>query len=209
MRDAEVTAIARARQRLPPDRRNAGETLTLETPLLVNSAGLWAPRIAGLIEGLDRRFVPPTFLAKGNYATLMVKSPFRHLVYPVPEPGGLGVHLTLDMGGAARFGPNVEWLASMIPPRSTMPCRPPCRPNSRPRIAAYWPEVTRSRCWRPAIPACVRKPAARKIPTPISASRDPKRMALPAWSICSGSKAPASPLRWRSPNEVKGMLRDA
>ena len=85
-----------------------GEMLTLEARILVNSAGLWAQKVAGLIEALEPRFVPPLFLAKGNYATLSVQSPFRHLVYPVPEPGGLGVHLTLDMGGAARFGPDVR-----------------------------------------------------------------------------------------------------
>ena len=53
---------------------------------------------------------PPTLLAKGNYYKLMGKAPFSHLIYPVPEPSGLGVHLTLDMDGQARFGPDVEWI---------------------------------------------------------------------------------------------------
>ncbi len=94
-----------------------------------------------MIEGLDKRFVPPLFLAKGNYATLSGKSPFRHLVYPVPEPGGLGVHLTLDMGGAARFGPNVQWLENNDPAAIdyTVPATLPR--EFVPRIAAYWPAI--------------------------------------------------------------------
>ncbi|HYJ36883.1 MAG TPA: FAD-dependent oxidoreductase, partial [Rhizomicrobium sp.] len=90
--------------------QSGGEELALKTRLLVNAAGLWAQSLAAHIEGLGE--LPPLFLAKGNYAGLSRKSPFRHLVYPIPEPGGLGIHVTLDMAGRARFGPNVEWLAS-------------------------------------------------------------------------------------------------
>jgi L-2-hydroxyglutarate oxidase LhgO len=54
--------------------------------------------------------IPKAYFAKGNYFSLVGKSPFKHLIYPVPEPGGLGVHLTLDMAGQAKFGPDVEWL---------------------------------------------------------------------------------------------------
>jgi L-2-hydroxyglutarate oxidase LhgO len=142
VRAATVTAIARAKDgyRLTVD--NAGEALSLECRILVNSAGLWAQHIAGLIEGLDRRFVPPLFLAKGNYATLTIKSPFHHLVYPVPEPGGLGVHLTLDMAGAARFGPNVEWLENSDPAAIDYTVPPGLPELFAPRIAQYWPAVT-------------------------------------------------------------------
>jgi L-2-hydroxyglutarate oxidase LhgO len=141
VRDSEVTAIARDGDAYVLTVNNAGETLTLKTHILVNSAGLWAQKIAGLIEGLDRRFVPPLFLAKGNYATLSVKSPFRHLVYPVPEPGGLGVHLTLDMGGGARFGPNVQWLANNDPAAIDYTVPPTLPREFAPRIAAYWPAI--------------------------------------------------------------------
>ena len=54
--------------------------------------------------------IPPAYLAKGNYFSCSARAPFSHLIYPVPEPGGLGVHLTLDMAGQARFGPDVEWV---------------------------------------------------------------------------------------------------
>ena len=84
--------------------------MTLRTQLLVNSAGLRAPSVARTIEGFDRRFVPGEFYAKGNYYSLNRKPPFSRLIYPVPEPGGLGVHVTLDLAGQARFGPDVEWV---------------------------------------------------------------------------------------------------
>jgi len=142
VRDAEVTAIARDGDAYVLTVNNAGETLTLKTRILVNSAGLWAQQIAGLIEGLNPRFVPPLFLAKGNYATLTVKNPLRHLVYPVPEPGGLGVHLTLDMGGAARFGPNVQWLDNNDPAAIDYTVSPTVAREFVPRIAAYWPAIT-------------------------------------------------------------------
>ncbi len=88
-----------------------GDTpMTLECNLLVNSAGLSAPDVARKIDGLPQELVPTPYLAKGNYFSCSAKAPFSRLIYPVPEPGGLGVHLTLDMSGQARFGPDVEWV---------------------------------------------------------------------------------------------------
>lgn len=86
------------------------EPSTIRVKRLVNSAGLFAPRLANRIEGLDRRFIPQQRLAKGSYFGLVGKSPFKHLVYPAPVDGGLGVHATIDLGGRVRFGPDVEWL---------------------------------------------------------------------------------------------------
>lgn len=73
-----------------------------------NAAGLHAPSLARKIEGLPAAHVPPTFFSKGNYFSLGGRAPFRRLIYPVPVPGGLGVHLTLDLNHQARFGPDVE-----------------------------------------------------------------------------------------------------
>ena len=84
--------------------------MTLQCALLVNSAGLSAPDVARSIEGMPPEVIPKPFLAKGNYFSCSAPSPFSRLIYPVPEPGGLGVHLTLDMAGQARFGPDVEWV---------------------------------------------------------------------------------------------------
>ena len=79
---------------------------------VVNAAGLHAPALAARTQGLDARHVPSAYYAKGNYFTLAGRAPFSHLIYPVPEPGGLGVHLTLDLGGQAKFGPDVQWVDS-------------------------------------------------------------------------------------------------
>jgi L-2-hydroxyglutarate oxidase LhgO len=84
--------------------------MRLKAGLLVNAAGLHAPGLAAAMEGFPAGKRPGSWLAKGNYYALSVKSPFSRLIYPMPEPGGLGVHITLDLAGQARFGPDVEWV---------------------------------------------------------------------------------------------------
>lgn len=84
----------------------------IHTKTLINAAGLSAPWIASCMQGLDAKFVPKAYYAKGSYFTLSGKSPFKRLIYPVPEAAGLGVHLTLDLGGQAKFGPDVQWVES-------------------------------------------------------------------------------------------------
>ena len=86
------------------------EPMTLKCGMLINAAGLFAPEITSKMDGLDRAFVPKAHFAKGNYYTMMGARPFKHLVYPVPEEGGLGVHVTIDLGGQVKFGPDVEWI---------------------------------------------------------------------------------------------------
>jgi L-2-hydroxyglutarate oxidase LhgO len=86
------------------------DPITLRCRLLVNAGGLHAPALASRIEGMPASRVPTAYYAKGNYFTLSGRSPFSRLIYPVPVPGGLGVHLTIDLGGQARFGPDVEWI---------------------------------------------------------------------------------------------------
>ena len=86
------------------------EPMHLSARSVVNAAGLTAPSLARRIEGFPQALAPPEFYAKGNYYSLIGRSPFSRLVYPVPEPGGLGVHVTIDLGGQARFGPDVEWI---------------------------------------------------------------------------------------------------
>ena len=82
----------------------------IQSSILVNSAGLRAPTVARKMEGYRAELAPAEYYAKGNYYSLARRSPFSRLVYPVPEPGGLGVHVTLDLAGQARFGPDVEWV---------------------------------------------------------------------------------------------------
>jgi L-2-hydroxyglutarate oxidase LhgO len=82
----------------------------IASAILVNSAGLRAPTVARSMEGYRAELAPRELYAKGNYYSLARRPPFSCLVYPVPEPGGLGVHVTLDLAGQARFGPDVEWV---------------------------------------------------------------------------------------------------
>ncbi len=101
---------------------------------VINSAGLHAPRLAAAIAGMPAAGIPPGYFAKGNYFALRGRSPFRHLIYPVPEAAGLGVHLTLDLGGQARFGPDVEWVDALdydVDPRRA--------DGFYAAIRAYWP----------------------------------------------------------------------
>jgi L-2-hydroxyglutarate oxidase LhgO len=86
----------------------SGDTVTSST--LVNSAGLWASDVATRIRGLPAASIPATRFAKGHYYSYSGKSPFSKLVYPLPGDGGLGIHVTLDSAGLARFGPDVEWV---------------------------------------------------------------------------------------------------
>ena len=87
------------------------EPMRLKARYVVNAAGLSAQDIAGRIEGVRPESLPGCYYAKGNYFVLSgMKPPFSRLIYPAPEPGGLGTHVTLDMGGQMRFGPDVEWI---------------------------------------------------------------------------------------------------
>jgi L-2-hydroxyglutarate oxidase LhgO len=84
--------------------------MTLRCRLVVNSAGLNAPLLASRIAGMPADRIPAAYYAKGSYFTLSARSPFSRLIYPLPVPGGLGVHLTIDLAGQARFGPDVQWI---------------------------------------------------------------------------------------------------
>ena len=113
--------------------RDAG-TMTFDA--VVNSAGLGAQGLARRIEGYPVAKVPPLVLAKGNYFGFAGKPAFSRLIYPTPVDGGLGVHVTLDLSGRMRFGPDVEWVdheSYTVDPH---------RANSfYDRIRAYWPGV--------------------------------------------------------------------
>ena len=92
--------------------------------------------MAASIEGFPAAQVPPCFYAKGNYYSLAGRSPFSRLVYPVPEPGGLGVHVTLDLAGQARFGPDVEWVNEI-----DYRVDPARAQRFYAAVRAYWPEL--------------------------------------------------------------------
>ncbi len=110
--------------------------MTLECSLLVNAAGLSAPAVARSIDGMPIDLIPRAYLAKGNYFSCSARAPFSRLIYPVPEPGGLGVHLTLDLTGQARFGPDVEWVDAID--YAVDPAR---AERFYPAIRRYWPTL--------------------------------------------------------------------
>jgi L-2-hydroxyglutarate oxidase LhgO len=87
-----------------------GEQFELSTRSFINAAGLHAHDIANAIATWPANSIPPLRLAKGSYFSLVGRSPFSHLIYPLPSEAGLGIHLTIDLAGQARFGPDVEWV---------------------------------------------------------------------------------------------------
>ncbi|HEV7606490.1 MAG TPA: NAD(P)/FAD-dependent oxidoreductase [Steroidobacteraceae bacterium] len=82
----------------------------VQARFVVNSAGLGAVDLLNRIDGYPKERIPVLHLARGNYFTVAARSPFKHLIYPVPQTAGLGIHATLDLGKRVRFGPDVEWI---------------------------------------------------------------------------------------------------
>jgi L-2-hydroxyglutarate oxidase LhgO len=109
---------------------------SLHASLVVNSAGLDAPALARATEGLDPTLIPPSRLAKGSYFALAGRAPFTRLIYPAPPADGLGIHLTLDLAGRARFGPDVEWIEA---PDYEVDARR--APSFYAAIRRYWPAL--------------------------------------------------------------------
>ena len=110
--------------------------MRIAADVVVNAAGLGAQALARSIAGMPAAKIPPLHLAKGNYFSLATRSPFSRLIYPVPTPGGLGVHLTIDLAGQARFGPDVEWLDAIdysVDPRRA--------DSFYAAIRTYWPDL--------------------------------------------------------------------
>jgi L-2-hydroxyglutarate oxidase LhgO len=111
------------------------ESIEFMARTVVNAAGLWGPALAERLEGFPKKHIPPTFFARGVYFGLTgVRPPFRRLIYPVPEPGGLGIHATIDLGGQVRFGPDVEWIA-----RPSYEVDPARAARFYAAIRTYWP----------------------------------------------------------------------
>jgi L-2-hydroxyglutarate oxidase LhgO len=111
----------------------------LEAGIVVNSASLHACALARRFEGLEARFVPREFFAKGNYYSLAGRAPFTRLIYPAPADAWLGVHLTLDLGGQAKFGPDIEWLAVETPEQIDYAVDPARADAFYAEVRRYWP----------------------------------------------------------------------
>ncbi|HSH88587.1 MAG TPA: NAD(P)/FAD-dependent oxidoreductase [Ramlibacter sp.] len=106
---------------------------------IVNSASLHAPALARRFEGLEPRHVPQDYYCKGNYYSLAAKAPFSRLIYPAPADAWLGVHLTLDLGGQAKFGPDLEWLDVSRPEDIDYTVDPRRSDSFYAEVRRYWP----------------------------------------------------------------------
>ena len=110
-------------------------------PVVVNAASLHACALARRFEGLDARLIPRESFAKGSYYALSGKAPFTHLVYPAPADAWLGVHLTLDLGGQAKFGPDLEWLEAERPEDIDYTVDPRRAEGFYAEVRRYWPAL--------------------------------------------------------------------
>jgi L-2-hydroxyglutarate oxidase LhgO len=113
----------------------------LAAGVLVNAAGLGAVALARRFDGLEAAHVPALHLAKGSYFTLGGRAPFRRLIYPAPVDAWLGVHLTLDLAGQARFGPDLEWLGHDDPARIDYRVDPARGDAFYAAVRRYWPAL--------------------------------------------------------------------
>ena len=152
--------------------------------LLVNCAGLDAPAVSRRIAGADTARIPAPYLAKGSYFTLAGRAPFRHLIYPMPEPGGLGVHVTIDMGGQARFGPDVEWVQErryeVDPARAA---------KFYAAIRSYWPALPDG-ALQPGYSGIRPKISAPGAPAADFAIQGPAETGLPGYAALYGIESP-------------------
>lgn len=169
---------------------------------VVNSAGLRAPSLARRIEGYPAELAPPELYAKGNYYTLARRSPFSRLVYPVPEPGGLGVHVTLDLGGRARFGPDVEWVEKIdytVDPRRAE--------RFYAAIRRYWPGLADG-ALEPGYAGIRPKIAGKGAPAPDFVVQGPRAHGVPGLVQLYGIESPGLTASLALADHVAASLND-
>jgi L-2-hydroxyglutarate oxidase LhgO len=157
---------------------------SIHARVLVNSAGLRAPTVAKTIDGYPAEKAPGEFYAKGNYYSLNRRNPFSRLVYPVPEPGGLGVHVTLDLAGRARFGPDVEWID-----RIAYDVDPKRAERFYAAIRRYWPGLPDASL-SPGYAGIRPKTAGPKEPAPDFQIQGPRQHGVPGLVHLFGIESP-------------------
>jgi L-2-hydroxyglutarate oxidase LhgO len=140
-------------------RVGGAEPTAVTARCVINAAGLHAQTLARHTEGLDPHHVPPSHWARGHYFALPGRPAFRHLVYPLPVAGGLGVHLTLDLAGQMRFGPDVQWVPTTPLGAEDYAVDPGLAPAFEAAIRPYWPGLPAGRL-QPAYAGLRPKPHA-------------------------------------------------
>ena len=178
------------------------EPMRLSARTVVNSAGLYAQGVARSIRGFPADRIPPSYYCKGNYFSLSGRSPFARLVYPAPESAGLGVHLTLDLAGQARFGPDVEWVEridyDVDPQRSRV---------FYDAIRRYWPEL-RDGSLQPAYCGIRPKIQARGEPPRDFLIQGPRDHGVAGLVNLFGIESPGLTASLAIADHVLGLLRD-
>jgi L-2-hydroxyglutarate oxidase LhgO len=110
---ADAADVANAADAAGASGASAGTRLSVRARTVVNCAGLGAQQLSRQIDGVPPQSIPPRYLARGQYFSLAGRAPFHRLVYPIAEAGGLGIHVTLDLSGRVRFGPDVQWIGEV------------------------------------------------------------------------------------------------
>ncbi|MHB1218227.1 MAG: NAD(P)/FAD-dependent oxidoreductase [Alphaproteobacteria bacterium] len=168
---------------------------------MVNAAALGAQAVAGALEGLPRAEVPPIHYAKGNYFTLSgVKAPFTRLIYPLPVDFWLGVHVTIDMGGQVRFGPDVEWIAA--PDYAVDPRR---ADSFYQAVRSYWPALPDG-ALQPGYAGVRPKIVPKGVPTPDFLIRGPRDHGVPGLVNLFGIESPGLTSCLALGDHVAGLL---
>jgi len=177
------------------------EPMRLLAQTVVNCAGLFAQDVARRIEGFPAERIPPAYYCKGNYFSLSGRSPFSRLVYPAPEAAGLGVHLTLDLAGQARFGPDVEWIE-----RIDYDVDPGRAEVFYDAIRSYWPDL-KDGALQPAYSGIRPKLQARGQPASDFLIQAPADHGVPRFINLFGIESPGLTAALAIGDHVRGLVR--
>jgi L-2-hydroxyglutarate oxidase LhgO len=178
------------------------EPTTIRCRALVNAAGLHAPALARAIDGIPLDTIPPAYFCRGCYFTLAGKTPFKRLIYPVPVPGGLGVHITLDLAGQARFGPDVEWIDDVdyaVDPRRC--------DSFYDAVRRYWPGL-KDGALQPGYAGIRPKISGPNDPAADFVIQGPAEHGVPGLVNCYGIESPGLTASLPLADEVVRKLRD-
>ena len=176
--------------------------MEIRTGKLVNAAGLYAVSLAQRLEGLGAEHIPQAHFAKGNYFTLQGAAPFSRLIYPMPVPGGLGIHVTLDLAGQARFGPDIQWVE-----RPDDYDLDPSRADSfYESIRRYWPDLPDG-ALAPAYCGMRPKIHGPDEPAPDFRIDGPERHGLPGLVNLFGIESPGLTSSLAIAKQVEALLR--